>query len=145
MIRGVGTKILNGLLKLAFLLVLVRGRRRLPPALILACGFVVTVAVSGSAVADWRYCLTLSDDGRRVLLSEPFESSAPSDGVERQFELLLRDAGLSPGIIQCPRAETQRVVREMRTYAREYNEGIGRDSIDLGWNPAARWAKRDLD
>jgi ABC-type branched-subunit amino acid transport system substrate-binding protein len=96
----------------------------------------IPIAVSQAAsAAEWRYCLSPSEDEHKVYFSGTFTTSADSWSTENSFDQALIQAGLGHHEVQCPRAADENSIMTMLQDAVTYNQRVGRKIIYEHWEP----------
>lgn len=105
----------------------------------LLAGAVLAWAVqpSQAAMADWRYCLAPDRAGGRLYLTAPFASAQDLKAVEEGFAAALRVSGAVADVVQCPRADSETRIDEMRRWAERYNLQNGLVATAVDWSPGS--------
>ena len=95
-------------------------------------GFAAIMANSQAALAvDWQFCLAPSQADHKVYLSGAFPVRGELSDADNIFEQMLEQARLRHDVVQCPRADDERLIMAMEQYAITYNQEIGNTIIRI--------------
>lgn len=83
--------------------------------------------------AEWRYCFTISPDGRRFYMSTPFTTSEAPAVMEREYVRYLGSQRVDGNRPACPRALDRETLAAMMRTAIQYNRQNGTTAVPLGW------------
>lgn len=101
----------------------------------------VVVGTASAARAEWHFCLAADHPQRRVYITSPFSSNAPSATLDDELEAELRRQNIPHDNVQCPRADEQVDAVAMRQHAMRFNRSFGTEVRDLDWMPDSTVAR----
>ena len=82
---------------------------------------------------DFRYCLAVFDQAKRVIVSNIYFTGEPIDKQEQAFSALLLDLGKPFDRTLCPRAADREAAGRDRNWAIRYNAGRGYTAEFVEW------------
>ena len=91
---------------------------------------------SAGPAAEWRFCYAGHEQGRRFYISQPFLTTGSLESIERQWVTWLGRQAVRSETTGCPRGPDRPGVEAFIKSAVRYNAGLGRNAVELDWQPA---------
>lgn len=105
---------------------------RLPAVLVAATALTVGWG-RAHAGADWRYCLAVSESGRVLYVSPPFQSSATVVQLEKAYGSWLSRHSVEHESPSCPKSNSEQEALVAREDAIAFNRIRGVSPFPAAW------------